>query len=268
MPMNLVSTLTIKCWLQGVSELALILKSETAAAPQKVSRMYYQNFDTNITARYHVIIENWPLVKFCAPSDISSRNELSVLKCAWESNATQFRRLTDTEFELWEEDWFQAALALQNETPVEDTQPSESSPKPPLNLSLVTTNTTYPDNTIPQPDTNTCPSDANIHSSDANTRPSDVSTHSFGASQPHRCKHKAPSTEVLNTVFSGSGDSIPIQKKVRKERSDKGKARGPRKKATTKAMQESAAVVNNSSTPDINSPPSTAAHVMGTASAE
>ncbi|KAG1766623.1 hypothetical protein EV702DRAFT_1204089 [Suillus placidus] len=205
-----------------ISELVL-QKLQTIAAPQKVSRMYYQNFDTNITAWYHIIIENWPLEKFCAPGDISSRNELSVLYCAWDSDATRFRRLTDTEFELWEEDRFQAALALQNEATVqgthneatvEGTQPSESSP--------VTTDTAHPNNTDPQTQPQL----------DANPRPS-------GSSQPRGRKRKAPSAEVLNTVFSSNGDGVPVQKKARKERSDKGKARGPRKKVPADAPQES-----------------------------
>ncbi|KAG1850258.1 hypothetical protein C8R48DRAFT_778233 [Suillus tomentosus] len=224
-----------------ISELVL-KKLQTVAAPQKVSRMYYQNFDTNITARYCIIIENWPLTKFRAPGDISSRNELSVLYRAWESDAARFRHPTNTEFELLEEDWFQVALALQNDATVEGiqdeatmegtqdkatvegtqnkaamegtqnkaamegTQPSESSPKHPLESSLVTTDTVHPNNTNPQ----TRPQP------DANPRPS-------GSSQPCGHKHKAPSAEVLNTVFSSNGDGVPVQKKARKERSDKGR---------------------------------------------
>ncbi|KAG1727422.1 hypothetical protein EDB19DRAFT_1833117 [Suillus lakei] len=155
-------------------------------------------------SRYHIIIENWPLAKFCAPGDISSHNELS------------------------EEDWFQAALVLQNDTTVEGTQnkaamegtqPSESSPKHPLESSPVTIDTAHPNNTDlqaqPQPDANPCPS---------------------GSSQPHGCKCKAPSAEVLNTVFSSNSDGVPVQKKAQKERSDKGKACGPRKKVPADAL--------------------------------
>ncbi|KAG1756178.1 uncharacterized protein EDB91DRAFT_1241276 [Suillus paluster] len=194
-----------------ISELVL-QKLQTVAAPQKVSRMYYQNFNTNITAQYHIIIENWPLAKFCAPGDISSCNKLGGS--------------------------FQAALALQNEATMEGTQnkatvegtqneaamegTQPSSPKHPLKSSPVTTDTAHPNNTDlqtqPQPD--------------ANPRPS-------GSSQPRGCKHKAPSTEVLNTVFSSNGDGVPVQKKVWKERSDKGKACGPWKKVPADVPQES-----------------------------
>ncbi|KAG1736612.1 uncharacterized protein EDB91DRAFT_1249918 [Suillus paluster] len=203
-----------------ISELVL-QKLQTVAALQKVSQMYYQNFDTNVTAQYRIIIENWLLAKFWAPSDISSHNELSVLYCAWESDATQFRCLTDTEFELWEEDQFQAALVRQNEATVEGTQLSEH----PLESSPVTTDTVHPNNTDPQTQPQL----------DANPRPS-------GSSQPCGRKRKAPSAE----------------KKARKERSDKGKACGPRKKVPTDVPQESEVP------PVVNSPPlTTAAHATG-----
>ncbi|KAG6839858.1 hypothetical protein C0991_011012 [Blastosporella zonata] len=39
-------------------------------AKAEVSRMYYHNFDSKITARYHVIVKNWLLPKFCSPSNI------------------------------------------------------------------------------------------------------------------------------------------------------------------------------------------------------
>ncbi|KAG1721553.1 uncharacterized protein EDB91DRAFT_1024695, partial [Suillus paluster] len=45
---------------------------EAEAAPFKVPCMYYQNFDSYITTKFHIILENWPLSKFCAPGDISS----------------------------------------------------------------------------------------------------------------------------------------------------------------------------------------------------
>ncbi|KAG1798354.1 uncharacterized protein BJ212DRAFT_1203498, partial [Suillus subaureus] len=74
---------------------------ELAAAPKRVSRMYYHNFNHHITAKYHIIVENWLLAKFCCPGDISSWTEISVLKSAWDSGATRFHKLSDTEFEKW-----------------------------------------------------------------------------------------------------------------------------------------------------------------------
>lgn len=73
--------------------------------------MNYQNFDDSITAKLGVVIEGWPLNKFCSPSDVKSRNEVSVLFNAWSSGTARFRRLTTEEWREWEECRFTSALA-------------------------------------------------------------------------------------------------------------------------------------------------------------
>ncbi|KAG1871911.1 hypothetical protein C8R48DRAFT_595760, partial [Suillus tomentosus] len=75
------------------------IQEELAATPERVSCMYYHNFDHHITVKYRIIVENWPLTKFCCPGDINSRTETSVLKSAWDSGATRFHKLSDTKFE-------------------------------------------------------------------------------------------------------------------------------------------------------------------------
>lgn len=65
-----------------------------------VGRMSYVNFD-GITARVSVIIDNWPLKKFCAPGDIGSRPELETLLTSWTDGATCFRSLTDVQRAAW-----------------------------------------------------------------------------------------------------------------------------------------------------------------------
>jgi hypothetical protein len=72
--------------------------------------MYYTNFDRAITEKYHVILVGWPLEKFCSPSDIASRNEVSVLMASFESGATRFRKLSPTEFEKWTEECLNPAV--------------------------------------------------------------------------------------------------------------------------------------------------------------
>ncbi|KAG2361430.1 hypothetical protein BDR07DRAFT_1242232, partial [Suillus spraguei] len=94
---------------EGYSHLFVII--EAAAAPAQAQCMYYTNFDTNITAKYCMVLEKWPLLKFCCPGDISSRNELCVLYHAWNTNTTCFRRLSDVEFEDWENGRFEDKMA-------------------------------------------------------------------------------------------------------------------------------------------------------------
>jgi hypothetical protein len=58
-----------------------------STARTHVPRMYYQNFDDNITAKFGVILKGWPLKEFKNPSGIKSRAELQVLKNSLESGA-------------------------------------------------------------------------------------------------------------------------------------------------------------------------------------
>lgn len=73
--------------------------------------MFYQNFDENITDKYGVVIDRWPLEKFCSPSNIKSKNEVTVLFNAWSSGAACFRRLTSQEWEEWKENRFASTAA-------------------------------------------------------------------------------------------------------------------------------------------------------------
>jgi hypothetical protein len=76
---------------------------EAAAAPTKVSHMYYQNFNTYVD--YRQIRDHH---RELATAD--SHSKLTVLSLAWELNATCFRKLTDSEFNEWSNQRFQAAM--------------------------------------------------------------------------------------------------------------------------------------------------------------
>ena len=81
------------------------------AAGTDVPKMIYQNFGVNMTARYAVVCNNWPLEQFCSPSSLGSCTELKVLYHAFETRTAHFWKLTEQEFEQWELDRFNAALA-------------------------------------------------------------------------------------------------------------------------------------------------------------
>ncbi|KAG1745381.1 uncharacterized protein EDB91DRAFT_1080309 [Suillus paluster] len=114
--------------------LKLKKKLKAAAAPAQAQRMYYTNFDTNITAKYRVVLEKWPLSKFCCPGDISSCNELRVLYHAWNTNTTCFRQLSDVEFKDWENGRCDDKMAEMSRDVDEDNMstPPAQSPSPPL----------------------------------------------------------------------------------------------------------------------------------------
>ena len=61
--------------------------------------MAYDRFNELVTDKYHVVVRNWPLKKFCNPSAVTSCIELELLYNAWQSGATYFQKLTREEFE-------------------------------------------------------------------------------------------------------------------------------------------------------------------------
>src|SRR5215471_8543480 len=73
--------------------------------------MFYANFDDHITDKLGVIVENWPLDKFCSPSDIGSQTEMTILIQALKSGTTRFRKLTTAELEDWRNQRLQGAMS-------------------------------------------------------------------------------------------------------------------------------------------------------------
>jgi hypothetical protein len=153
--------------------------------------MYYQNFDDNITAKFGVVVENWPLKKFCNPSEVGSRYELKTLFHAWQSGATRFRQLSDVELEEWEEQRFQSKLHTTEQNGDKDVD-ENSEPAP---------------NTTPQ-------SPADVTTA--------VATTSSTTKRGKKRKGNDPFSEVANTVMSTDGTPVPVTKKARKRRSDAG----------------------------------------------
>ena len=82
----------------------------TGAVTHSKAKMYYQNFDSHITRAYRIVLEGWPLPKFCSPSDIGSLMEVQLLYESWKSGATSFRRLADGEWKTWLERDFEGRM--------------------------------------------------------------------------------------------------------------------------------------------------------------
>ena len=75
-----------------------------------VTCMEYDRFNELITARHQIVVKNWPLEKFCNPSNIASRIELKILHNAWQSGTTHFQKLTREEMEAWENNLFSSRM--------------------------------------------------------------------------------------------------------------------------------------------------------------
>ena len=81
------------------------------AAGTDILKMIYQNIGASMTAQYAIVCDNWPLEQFCSPSSLGSHTKLKVLYHAFKTRTACFRKLTEQEFEQWELDRFNAALA-------------------------------------------------------------------------------------------------------------------------------------------------------------
>lgn len=79
-------------------------------APDKAPRLLFDTFH-KITDKHGVVVDNWPLPKFCSPFDVHSRASLDLLYRAWTEKRTRFRRLTSEEAEAWSQARFEEAMA-------------------------------------------------------------------------------------------------------------------------------------------------------------
>ncbi|KAG6871969.1 hypothetical protein C0995_014427 [Termitomyces sp. Mi166 len=74
-------------------------------------RMTYLGFEDRFTVPYGVLIEKWPLSRFCSPSELT-RAEVNVLLGAWISSTTYFCKMSTDEWEKWREEHVQRLTAL------------------------------------------------------------------------------------------------------------------------------------------------------------
>lgn len=74
--------------------------------------MAYDRFDEQVTAKYHIVVKNWPLNTFCNPSAVATRIELELLHNAWQSGTAYFQKLTCDEMRAWEDARFSARMEL------------------------------------------------------------------------------------------------------------------------------------------------------------
>lgn len=163
--------------------------------------MNYASFASEITAKFGIVCEGWPLEKFCPPSMITLRVQLDTLCQAWETEVASFRKLSKGEYEKWSSARFQSAL-------------QQSLPQEPQ---------------ITQTSTSVIAHEANILSH--TTPPAITASPSESTAAPEAIVLPLilpPPTDIPASmpIMSVSG-TVLVAKKTRKQRSDKGKPRGP-----------------------------------------
>jgi hypothetical protein len=206
-----------------------------------VPRMYYTNFDHAITEKYHVVLEGWPLERFCSPSDIQSRTEISVLMKSLESGATRFRKLSTTEFEDWSEKRFNAkadsttgpGLTIISSQPPSPSLPVPSPSVSQESISIVSQESVSNDglgaSTTPDPDIENIPTASASQHLSSMTVP--AKRNHTDISDPPTSQRPLADAFINAGVTSVNGATVMVAAKARKPRADKGKKRGPRTKA-------------------------------------
>lgn len=105
-----------------------------------VARLIYQNFDTNITEKYGVVVDGWPLDQFRSLSEVGSRIELETLRNALESGFVQFTKLTPEQLaqRRREQNEQRAAAAISQSVPGVTLPQPVSANQEALSVSMVT----------------------------------------------------------------------------------------------------------------------------------
>ena len=228
------------------------------------TRMFYTNFDENITDKHGIIVKNWPLPVFCAPGDIRTVTELRVLYNALESGTAHFYRMTMDKATKWVKERSSSAIATSSLPLISNTIPSAMGmTAPSANQDLpsesgsgdsdVTAGNGSANTPIDNPDATTAnanPTDPDVSEqtnpsiastpipslpTPNSTPPTDSATASSGKRAraaegqplpPTKRRRQGLAPGFINTsVTSVDGATVLINKKPRKERSDKGRKR-------------------------------------------
>ena len=126
------------------------------AAQANVPHMYYENFSKHITSKWQVVLEGWPFTKFISLSSLVTKNEVEILFNAWKTGTAKFCRLSDVEWQSWDNACFQDMLDI-NVHDVEDNMDDIVVENRILATDNTTSAPTLPTNSAPTPSTNSAP---------------------------------------------------------------------------------------------------------------
>ncbi len=181
--------------------------------------MVYLDFTGSITDKHGITIENWPLPVLTAPCKVQCKKDLEVLYNSWFSGATYFRRFSQEEFDQWKA----ARLELHTQSTSTDMATPAATPEDP--------DTTMTDQS-PAPTSED--SHVNMAGQLATPPSTQVSTAGTGGPSnstitqpPMQPPQGGPST--MTGVMRINAMRLIVPRQPRKERSDKGKKRGPRR---------------------------------------
>ena len=210
-----------------------------------IKKMNYVNFKTAITAKFGIILENWPVPKFQSPTNMS-HTEAEICFRSWESGATRFRMLTNDEWAAWLNGQYTAPSV---DEPMAPAAVSEASPTPttPIAVPASATSSAMPsieistattvNNVGSTPNASATPTpEAEVHAS-AHPPPATaekrLALESNVMAPPAKRAHvESTALNFVNSVTPAVGAAFVVPKATRKKWSDAGVTRGPRKQRT------------------------------------
>ncbi|PPR04389.1 hypothetical protein CVT24_013218 [Panaeolus cyanescens] len=208
------------------SEIARLIHAKlNEAAGYIVPKMTYVNFASRMTLTHRIIVEGWPLSKFCNPSEIGSRADLELLYQSLQNNTTRFKRLDDGEYEEF-------CLTYQQTLPSDGADSGD----------MMQADTTSPDATR---DNEAAPNESSVPatqtddflptSAPPSANPASALTPSTQPNHPAPDMAGPPSkrrktTDGFVSCLIGGADGMMVESvtKARKPRKDKGVPRGSR----------------------------------------
>ncbi|KZT01075.1 uncharacterized protein LAESUDRAFT_717767 [Laetiporus sulphureus 93-53] len=199
----------------------LIMQKLNEVAKTKIPRMIYQNFDKQITEKHGIVAINWPLDRFCSPSDLSSRNEVEILYQAFLSGTTSFCLMDKDEYKRWSNARFQVALGqtvAEDDTAMNDVRAGHAV----LSNDIMGVNVMLAPGAFSEVSVLITPDVIGT------SLPALVAPHATAITHA-TAQVAGPFMDAINIVTAIDGLAITVHTKERKQHSDKGKKRGPRK---------------------------------------
>ncbi|KAG6896214.1 hypothetical protein C0992_009682 [Termitomyces sp. T32_za158] len=194
------------------------------------ARMVYTGFEERFTIPYGVIIVNWPIDRFRSPSELT-RPEVDILLGAWSTNTTYFRKMDPEEWAKWRQDRATApSTCLTNNSSAADSADLGSDAGGIMNDSGSGASGTTNDSGSGASGT--------TNEQDIQDMQDEISPDSTVTPAPMTSTSTTPPI-FINMTGPGTMSVGPVRK--RKQRSDAGQKRGPRKKKASPLSTEASA---------------------------
>ncbi|KAI1781830.1 hypothetical protein LXA43DRAFT_1069674 [Ganoderma leucocontextum] len=186
------------------------------------TKMYYINFEDHITAKYGLVLENWPLEKFAAPGSFNSLPVLTVLYNAWKNGVTRFRSLSNEEWMVWKAASTSGAATTGVTLSPEAISAGEVNVDADAEAAEHHPNVGDSDSTSANAATDRAAAESLATAPTPTSVSHSTTAHPAESTPAQTAGQKRPFVQFINSVGAADGSGLQVTKKPRKQRSDKG----------------------------------------------